>query len=133
MANAPSSNGTHADPTEQYDPTAFYDLSRIRKFAGNKPETLARIIKSFVHQSQEDMVTLESNIQKRDWYAAGEMAHKMLTSYGHFGVKIAMENLLMLDKQRSGNVDQRASSLAVKQLRSMLNDLIPLLEKETGA
>jgi len=132
LAIPPSSNGIEADSAEPRDPTTLYDLSRIRQFAGNKPETLVRILQSFVLQSQEDMAMLESHAQKRDWLAAGEMAHKMLTSYGHFGIHIAMESLLMLDKQRSGDVDQKASAQAVKQLRSVLDDLIPALEKETG-
>lgn len=133
LAASPLQDGAQPDPAEQRDPTALYNLSRIRQFAGNKPDTLARIIRSFIQQSQEDMVTLESHAQNRDWQAAGEMAHKMLTSYGHFGVNTTMESLLMLDKQRSGDVDQKASDLAVKQLRSILNDLIPMLEKEAGA
>lgn len=129
---APIADGIQVDTAEQRDPTVLFDLSGIRKFAGDNPETFAMIIKSFVQQSQEDMATLESYAQKRDWQAAAEMAHKMLTSYGHFGVHNAMESLLMLDKQRSGNIDQKASAEAVKQIRSILNDLIPVLEIETG-
>ena len=130
LAIAPYSSGIHAEPTAQRDPMALYDLSRIRTFAGNKSETLIRILKSFIQKSKEDMSALESMAQKRDWSAASEMAHKMLGSYGNFGVNSAMESLLLLDKQRSGDVDQKASAIAVKQLRGILNDMIPLLEKE---
>jgi signal transduction histidine kinase/DNA-binding NarL/FixJ family response regulator/CHASE3 domain sensor protein len=133
LAIAPCSNGIQVDLSEKRDPTALYDLSRIRQFAGNKPETLARILQSFIQQSQEDMAILENHSKNSDWQAAAEMAHKMLTSYGHFGVNNAMESLQMLDKQRSGNIDPKASAQAVKQLRSVLNDLIPVLENETGA
>lgn len=129
----PLSDGIQIDTAEQRDPTAIFDLSGIRKFAGDNPETVAMIIRSFVQQSQEDMATLESYAQKHDWQAAAEMAHKMLTSYGHFGVHNAMESLLLLDKQRSGNIDQKASAEAVKQIRKILNDLIPVLENETGS
>lgn len=126
-----SENGIQVDPAEHHDPTTLYDLSRIRQFAGNKPETLARIVQSFIKQSREDMNTLEEYAQKRDWLEVSEMAHKMLTSYGHFGVTLALENLRMLDKQRSGGIDQKASALAVKQLRTVLDELIPVLIKET--
>lgn len=133
LAIDPLYNGIQTYNAEQRDPTALYDLSRIRQFAGKKPETFARIIQSFVQQSQDDTATLESHAKKRDWQAAAEIAHKMLSSYGHFGVNSAIESLLMLDKQRSGDVNQKAADLAVKQLREVLDDMIPLLEKEIGA
>lgn len=128
---SPLSNRVKAAPDEKREPITLYDLSRIKKFVGNKPETLTMIVQSFIAQSQEEMAALESNAQKHNWLVVGELAHKMLTSYGNIGVNIAMESLRILEKQCSGDVDTEASALAVKQLRSIQDALIPLLEKET--
>jgi signal transduction histidine kinase/DNA-binding NarL/FixJ family response regulator len=117
-------------PSNFQEATGLYNLAQIRKFAGDNPETFRNIILSFVDQTKENMSNLESYAVIDDWQAVGELAHKMLTSLGHFGVNDAHESLNLLDQNRSGLVDPQVSISSIKRLREIVDTLIPQLNEE---
>jgi len=123
----PEAKVKFADPLK---PAGLYDLGQIRKFAGDNPETLKNIIISFTDQTKENISLLESLAKNNEWQAAGELAHKMLTSMGHFGVDEALESLKLLDKNRTGEIDTKISQSEVKHLCEIVESLIPRLYEE---
>jgi signal transduction histidine kinase/CheY-like chemotaxis protein/CHASE3 domain sensor protein len=115
---------------DQQEPAGLYNLTQIRKFAGDNTETLKNIIHSFIDQTQENLKTLENSTLSGDWQTAGELAHKMLTSMGHFGVNDALESLQILDKNRTATVDPLLSRGETIHLREIVDLLIPQLLDE---
>jgi signal transduction histidine kinase/DNA-binding response OmpR family regulator len=116
-----------ADPVES---ASLYDLAQIRKFAGGNLETLRDIVHSFIDQTKVNMITLENLAQRNEWQSAGEMAHKMLTSMGHFGINSAQKSLNLLDQNRSGIADPALSLSEVKHLREIVDEVTTILLKE---
>ncbi|MFZ4705592.1 MAG: ATP-binding protein [Bacteroidales bacterium] len=115
------------DPIDTLESAGLYNLVQIRNFAGGNPETLKSIILSFVEQTNENITLLENLAERGDWNAVSELAHKMLTSMGHFGVDDARESLILLDQNRTGNVDALVSKSKIEYLREIIDALIPLL------
>jgi len=130
ISHEPTPHDTSENPENQQEPAGLYNLSQIRKFAGDNPETLKNIILSFIDQTQENLATLENATLSGDWQTAGELAHKMLTSMGHFGVYDALESLKILDQNRTVSVDPLLSRGETIHLREIIDSLIPQLLNE---
>jgi signal transduction histidine kinase/CheY-like chemotaxis protein len=130
IIHSPAPSETIVGPADSLEPVGLYCLTQIKKFAGGNPETLMNIIHSFVDQTNENMTILEALADSNEWQAASELAHKMLTSMGHFGVNDALESLNFLDQNRSGVVDVNLSRSKIRHLRKIVGTLIPLLLDE---
>jgi signal transduction histidine kinase/ActR/RegA family two-component response regulator len=130
IEHEPSPIEINVSPSDFQRTQGLYNLAQIRKFAGDNPETISNIIQSFIEQTKENMSNLESFAGIDDWQAVGELAHKMLTSFGHFGVDDAHESLNLLNQNRSGLVDPHISLSNIKRLREIVDTLIPQLNEE---
>lgn len=56
----------------------LYNLSQIKKFAGDDTESVNRILESFVLTSRENVVLFQKNLDEKKYKSLSELAHKML-------------------------------------------------------
>jgi signal transduction histidine kinase/CheY-like chemotaxis protein len=119
-----------ADTADRSENDGLYNLSQIKLFACDNPETTKNIIQSFIEQTNENLSLIESNAQNDDWQAVGELAHKMLTAMSHFGVNDALESLHILDQNKTDVVDPIISHSQIKRLHEIVDKLIPQLLAE---
>ncbi len=85
-------------PKEEISGNQEFDLSDVKRFSGGNTKALAVILQSFVTENTKNIEILEAELKNNDFEAIKSLAHKMLTSYGHLGVKIVTEDLRKLEK-----------------------------------
>lgn len=108
----------------------LYDLRETEKFTSGNNLQLASIIRSFIHTSQASLHELWNFCDEDNYQAIRMLAHKLLTAYGHMGVREALPvlaNLEALDEKKC--TKEEVKNLLVK-ITGVNNRLHPLLEAE---
>jgi signal transduction histidine kinase/CheY-like chemotaxis protein len=110
--------------------TVGYDLAGIEKFSSGSPGQMAEIIRSFIQTSQAAVSELWSLYEQKNTPGIQMLAHRLLTSYGHMGIRQALPLLTQLENHTPENIDDPSIIEAIKKITSITNNLYPLLEKE---
>lgn len=107
-----------------------YNIDQIKLFAGNNNVQLVEILRTFINSAKE------SSVQFRDCLASGEfseiknIAHKLLTSYGHLKVNAALDILNALDQMDISKPDVQKIGSLLDQLEGVNRILFDGLESE---
>lgn len=110
--------------------TAGYDLAGVEKFSSGSPGQMAEIIRSFIQTSQAAVSELWTLYEQKNTPGIQMLAHRLLTSYGHMGIRQALPLLSQLENHTPENIDDPPIIEAIKKITSITNNLYPLLEKE---
>ena len=120
-----------AEVTLQRSTELPYDLKEAEKFSGGDSAQMAAIIRSFIQTSQA------ANKELWEFYDEGNikgiklLAHKLLTSYGHMGIKEAipaLSNLEIIDESTDPKSPEIKAN--IRTITTITNNLYPLLETE---
>jgi len=126
------------DKTTQTDKNIVEDQIHIDQKAINmlkglvndkNPNFFKNQVESFVSQVEEELATLQKNLQDSDFKNLKETAHRFKTSCGIVGAKIltnACQNL----EEKSLESDLNSCSEFVKEIGSELSIVVELLNKE---
>lgn len=75
-----------------------FDLNDVKRFSGGNKKAMAVILNSFIDENKRNLEILELSLTSNDYVTISALAHKMLTSYGHLGVKHVSDELSQLEK-----------------------------------
>jgi len=106
-----------------------FDLSDVKRFAGGNKKAVAVIINSFVDENTKNIKTLEANLKDNNYEAISALAHRMVTSYAHLGMKGVTEDLLKLEKI-NGNPQHREVKNLIASIRKKSASVFPKLKKK---
>ncbi|MCJ8167171.1 ATP-binding protein [Pontibacter sp. E15-1] len=76
----------------------LYDLSEMRLFIGPDNETLAAVLEVLVADQRQNVQELQVEAAAGNWVKAGEIAHKMLTTFKHLNAHTITPDLLELEQ-----------------------------------
>ena len=72
-------------------------MSDFRKFSGDDNDALLPILEAFYHNLKENVKRLEILADKKDMSAIAELAHKMISSFGHVHASEPIGKLRILE------------------------------------
>jgi CheY-like chemotaxis protein/two-component sensor histidine kinase len=107
-----------------------YDISDIRRFAGDDVESTKEILISFIDNSRINLDDLLIFVEQSNWKGVSEVAHRMKSSFRQlkvFGVANTLEKLENLNTDNSINLDIDA---AVKEIQKEALRVQALLQKD---
>jgi signal transduction histidine kinase/CheY-like chemotaxis protein/HPt (histidine-containing phosphotransfer) domain-containing protein len=102
------------------------DLKDIKRFSGGNKKAMAVILHSFINENKRNLESLEQSLINNDYPAISALAHKMLTSYGHLGVKEVADELRRLESI-DGNPDRQQIQMLVKMVQSKSAGIFPFI------
>lgn len=108
----------------------LYDLRQAETFSAGKPDQMASIIRSFIHNSQLAVQELWMLYDNSDYQGIKLLAHRLLTGYGHMGVSQAMPVLNQLESLDVNDVSPEVVKSLLLKITAINNKLHPLLESE---
>lgn len=118
------------DSTAPAGLSSGYDLAEVEKFSNGSPGQMSEIIRSFIQTSQAAVSELWTLHEQKNTPGLQLLAHRLLTSYGHMGIRQALPLLSQLENHTPENIDDPSIIEAIKKITSITNNLYPLLEKE---
>ncbi|KAF0199251.1 MAG: signal transduction histidine [Bacteroidetes bacterium] len=107
-----------------------FDLKQAELFSGGNPDQLAGIIRSFIQTSQTAVKELWNFYDEGNTKGIKMLAHKLLTSYGHMGIKQAIPVLTRLEALNDEAIPDEEIKSNIRIITSITNNLYPLLEAE---
>ncbi len=87
-----------AVPSPTVPQRPLYDLTEIRRFAGNSNEALAAILEVLVSDHRQNMQLVVKAVEARQWQMLGSLAHRMLTAFKHLKAQAVAEALEELER-----------------------------------
>lgn len=106
-----------------------FDLNDVKRFSGGNKKAMAVILNSFIDENKRNLETLEISLTCNDYGTISALAHKMLTSYGHLGVKHVSDELSRLEK-----IDSIPDHDEIKELVLMVQQksegIFPFIKKK---
>jgi signal transduction histidine kinase/CheY-like chemotaxis protein len=106
-----------------------FDLNDVRRFSGGNKKTMAVILNSFINENKRNLETLELSIESNDYATIAAIAHKMLTSYGHLGVKNVNEELRKLE-QLDEVSDRKEIQGLVEAVQKKSEGIFPFIQQK---
>lgn len=116
MVAPPQQVLTDEVPEEPESETTF-DLKDVKRFSGGNKKAMAVILNSFINENRRNLDSLNESLKLNDYPSIASLAHKMLTSYGHLGLKSVTDELRKLEK-----LDGSPSHDDVKDLIEMVQN-----------
>ncbi|MBE0663203.1 MAG: response regulator [Bacteroidales bacterium] len=106
-----------------------FDLNDVKRFSGGNKKAMAVILHSFIDENKRNLETLELSLASNDYGTISALAHKMLTSYGHLGVKHVSEELSRLEKINSTPDHEEIKEL-VTVVQQKSEGIFPFIKKK---
>lgn len=106
-----------------------FDLRDVKRFSGGNKKAMAVILNSFISENKRNLETLDLCLQNNDYSTIAALAHKMLTSYGHLGVKDLSEELRKLEKLDE-SVDLNEIRELVNVVQKKSTGIFPFIQKK---
>lgn len=81
-----------------------YDISEIKRFAGDDNESTCEILQSFIDNSKANVRYLQMFVEQRNWKGLGEVVHKMKSAFRQLkveGIASTLEELERIDPETS--------------------------------
>lgn len=75
-----------------------YNLNQLKQSIHHDGEFLILMLSTFIQTNSESLANMGIAIEKKQWKAVGELAHKMLSSYRHLNIETLLPALAMLEK-----------------------------------
>ncbi len=95
-----------------------YDITDIRRFAGDDSESTKVILQSFIDNSQVNLNNLTDLANKDDWRGVGEVAHRMKSAFRQlkvYGIANTLENLEDIDDIKISKTELETSIQSISK------------------
>jgi signal transduction histidine kinase/CheY-like chemotaxis protein len=107
-----------------------YRLDDFKKFSVGDKEALRPILEAFYHNLKQNLNALEENAVSSNQEAVAEIAHKMISSFGHVHASGPVDKLRHLENStRSKDPDLELTKL-VNEIQKLSKPILEGLEKE---
>ena len=133
IENVAETNGQHKGQKDKPQDTSkqpLYDLSEILQFTGERNESLLEVLESFVNNTKNSLLMMDSGLKNRDWDKVSMMGHKMLPSFQHLKVTAAIPLLKKLEGLDRGNASASEITPLVQKVETIAKTVIKALKKE---
>lgn len=110
--------------------TVPYDLAHILTFSAGKPEIQKEIIRSFIISSNNAVKSMKNAASTEDIQEIKNLAHRLLTTYGHLKVDSAVTILEQLDSLDSTQVEPTKVNSLITDLTEINKELYKALKRE---
>lgn len=109
----------------------FYNLDQLKLFAGGNNEQEIQIINTFISSANASIDNMKQFCIDSDYLGIKNIAHRLLTSYGHLEVEVALKVLEILDKIDPENISNPTEIFRlIRKLESINKQLIKQLQEE---
>lgn len=107
----------------------LYNLDEILQFTGERNESLLEVLESFVNNTNNSLLMMDSGLKSRNWDKVSMLAHKMLPSFQHLKVTSAIATLKKLEGLNSHSNSSEITPL-VQKVDGIAKVVIKALKKE---
>lgn len=119
------------DTLQKKKPTnVSYSLDQVSLFSAGNALNEVEIIKTFIISAESSMKQMWDSFNNEDYGELKNIAHKLLTSYGHLKVDEALIALTALDALDLNHIDNSKIAQLILDLDNANKLLIPQLEQE---
>ncbi len=116
-----------------------YDISEIRRFAGDDDDSTCEILQSFIDNSKANVKYLLMFVEQKNWKGVGEVAHKMKSAFRQLkveGIALTLEELERIDPLKNDNtrIESYVAEICseVERVQAMLKRDIDRLRVKTS-
>ncbi len=101
--NSGESDHTHITAQQMNYEQLPYNLEYLRKTSGSNHEFLISMLESFIENNDRHLKLLADAASKKDWKAAGQVAHKMIPSYRYLQITETEIRLKRIEESAAEN------------------------------
>ena len=76
----------------------LYNLNSLKKTVSDDTNFLVLMLDIFIETNTESLIKLFDALQSKNWKVAGEISHKMLSSFRHLEINEAIADLMWLER-----------------------------------
>lgn len=95
------------------------DLSYLEEIANGNTEFIVEMIDLFLQQAPEILGQIHEKISKKEWNAAGSLAHKLKPTFAMIGIHKGKELSERIEKNSRGGIDLSGLGVLVDELDSL--------------
>lgn len=107
-----------------------YNLAKVYALSDNDPEFVQQIVTLFVNEIPEDMAEIKEGIKKKDHKHAYSYAHKVKPSLDLLGLKVAFEEILLIEAWTKIEGETKEIKETFKSVKRQVKDAIKELKKD---
>ncbi len=107
-----------------------YNLAKVYALSDNDPEFVNQILTLFVNEIPEDLAEIKEGIKKKDHKHAYAYAHKVKPSLDLLGLKVAFEEILLIEDWTKAEGETKEIKETFKSVRNQVEDAIKELRKD---
>jgi HPt (histidine-containing phosphotransfer) domain-containing protein len=104
----------------------LYNLSELKKMSGNNPELIAKMLTTFIENSEQALHKFNVALTDKDNELIAETAHKILPSFRHLEVNYIVNKLIELK-----NTCQNSNDFIVveNETKSTIQSILKLIDE----
>jgi len=95
------------------------DLSYLEEIANGNTEFIIEMIDLFLQQAPEILDQISDKISKKEWSAAGSLAHKLKPTFAMIGIHNGKELSERIEKNARGGIDLPNLHILVSELEAL--------------
>jgi signal transduction histidine kinase/ActR/RegA family two-component response regulator/HPt (histidine-containing phosphotransfer) domain-containing protein len=122
QTSANGNNNTNGEPE--------YDISDIRRFAGNDNESTKAILQSFIDNSQTNLRNLVDLANTNDLQGLGEVAHRMKSAFRQLKVYKLSNTLEELENAKEGDLSKAELDSSIQSISKEVSKVQVLLKED---
>ncbi len=108
----------------------LYDLTELKTMFGNKPEVIAKMLSTFIANSEDAVIKLQHALDEKDWQQIAELTHKLLPSFQHLEVNSIVKKLLEIKTKSNNSGNYKIISKLTQHLIEAINKLLVDIKDE---
>lgn len=107
-----------------------YSIKGIAGFANGDPETLRKILVSFIQSTSHNLQLFNHYLQIEDFKALSELAHKMLAMFRQLNAEAVIEPLSILERNDFINSDLTHWKIIAETAQINIENLVLKLKED---
>ena len=107
-----------------------FELEDFKKFSGDDDAALQPILEAFYDNLKQNLQLLLESTEKQDLKAVAELAHKMISSFGHVHANEPVNKLRQLETKIRANQSDIPLKAMVEEIQQLSHPILEGLEQE---
>ena len=107
-----------------------FQLDDFKKFSVGDDEALRPLLEAFYQNLHENLKQMQKQAEKQDHQAVAELAHKMISSFGHVHAMEPVQKLRVLENRIRSNQAELPLKTLVDEVQELATPVMNGLKKE---
>ena len=107
-----------------------FELGDFKKFSGDDDAALQPILEAFYDNLKQNLQLLVESTEKQDLKAVAELAHKMISSFGHVHANEPVNKLRQLETKIRAQESDIPLKAMVEEIQQLSHPILEGLEQE---